>query len=158
MKASPTPVDAKQHKPVVVGRIYAHWCKFCKEMDGDWKEMKTRIDASKFKDAVIIRDIESENETAGVDEINRAYLSHVPEKFRLFRNHYPTLFKIEDGKLHYYNGSRTADALFKWAITPAKQNMQGGKSRQRRRKTPQNKSPPHNKTRKHIWSFFKWSK
>jgi hypothetical protein len=55
-------------------------------------------------------EIESENITQGLERLNARFKTDVKMK-----DGYPTIFKIERGKVEYYNGERTLPKLTRWA-------------------------------------------
>jgi len=78
-----------------------------------WDEMETQLSRMKnYK--FIIKNIEQANEEMQVAEINDTYLQNAPNKLEL-QDGYPTIFKIVNGQLHYYNSERTTPALVNWA-------------------------------------------
>ena len=95
--------------------------------------------------------IEQSNEPAQVGHVNATYLNNSLKKLAL-QGGYPTLFKIKDGELEYYNGSRETDPMTDWALG---NSQKGGKSRLKRSEQKASKSAG-TKTRKNkSWfSFF----
>jgi len=96
----------------VIGKIYANWCGYCQMMQNDWEKMKTDLaKGGSFE----IFDIEQKNEKDGINNVNEKYLKKSLTKVGL-QGGYPTLFKIKNGKLSYFNGERTYDAMKKWCL------------------------------------------
>jgi thiol-disulfide isomerase/thioredoxin len=102
----------KGRSKTVVGKIYANWCGYCQMMQNDWEKMKTDLaKGGSFE----IMDIEQKNEVDHVNAVNEKYLKKSVTKVAL-QGGYPTVFKIKNGKLSYFNGERTYDAMKKWCL------------------------------------------
>lgn len=98
---------------VVVGKIYADWCGYCQMMQDDWDNLKR--DLGENKKIEFVDDIEQKNEADRVNTVNGKYLKKSPLKLSL-QGGYPTIFKIKNGKLSYFNGERTYDAMKRWFL------------------------------------------
>jgi thiol-disulfide isomerase/thioredoxin len=98
---------------VIVGKIYADWCGYCQMMQDDWDNLKR--DLGENKKIEFVDDIEQKNEADSVNAVNEKYLKKSPLKLSL-QGGYPTIFKIKNGKLSYFNGERTYDAMKKWFL------------------------------------------
>jgi thiol-disulfide isomerase/thioredoxin len=138
----------KTDKPIVVGKIYAEWCGHCQDLKPKWEMMCSNVkkhanehnpNEHKYK----FMAIEQSNEQAQVGHVNSTYLNHSAKKLAL-QGGYPTLFKIQDGELEYYNGNRETDLMTNWALG---NSQKGGKSTKARKasksagtKTRKNKS------------------
>jgi hypothetical protein len=108
MKRPRTMRVVKTSKPhIVVGRIYSDSCGFCVAMKDDWEKMKNKIATKKN---VEFADIEAQEMDEKLNMLNARDLS---EKVAI-QGGFPTLFKIRDGKVEYYSGKRSADAMYKW--------------------------------------------
>ena len=104
---------AGSNNKIIVGKIYAEWCGFCQMMENDWDNLKRNL--GKNKKIEFVDDIEQKNETVDVNNVNEKYLKKSPVKLSL-QGGYPTIFKIKNGKLSYFNGERTYDAMKKWCL------------------------------------------
>ena len=98
---------------VIVGKIYADWCGYCQMMQDDWDNLKR--DLGENKKIEFVDDIEQKNEADSVNDVNEKYLKKSPLKLSL-QGGYPTIFKIKNGKLSYFNGERRYDAMKKWCL------------------------------------------
>ena len=98
---------------IVVGKIYAEWCGHCQMMEHDWDNLKR--DLGENKKIEFVDDIEQKNETDDVNNVNEKYLKKSRVKLSL-QEGYPTIFKIKNGKLSYFNGERKYDAMKKWCL------------------------------------------
>jgi thiol-disulfide isomerase/thioredoxin len=103
----------KQRHIVIVGKIYADWCGYCQMMQDDWDNLKR--DLGENKKIEFVDDIEQKNETGRVNDVNEKYLKKSPLKLSL-QGGYPTIFKIKNGKISYFNGERRYDAMKRWFL------------------------------------------
>lgn len=110
---------------VVVGKLYMNGCGHCESLKEPWSKMESKI-GGKIK----VEKIESAEMEDRLAKLNKEHDSDVA-----IQGGYPTIFKIKNKKVEYYNGERTADALIKWA-----KESTGGKRRTKRTKrTKRNK-------------------
>ena len=93
---------SSKHK-TVIGKLYATWCGHCVELEPVWKKMK------KLRGVEFV-EIEYENIQQGLEKLNARFKTDVK-----VNDGYPTIFKIEHGKVEYYNGARTLSELTRWA-------------------------------------------
>lgn len=118
----------KPKQKLMVGKIFADWCGHCVALKKEWEKMKRYIKLNmgrKFKNVEIefieIGDTEA-NKKAGktvdgmIGEFNNTHMSASSDKLALDGG-YPTVFKYCNGKLEYYKGERSADALYKWSMS-----------------------------------------
>jgi hypothetical protein len=147
---------AKQH--LIVGKLYSNACIYCMMMSEEWdkmisnivKDMKLKLETDKHdhlsryakyisKDGskvVEIIEVESTNMENEADYINNNYLKHGELDTH---GGVPTLFRINNGDLSYYNnGNRTAGEMGKFYYEKKNKVM---KTRRKYRK---------NKTKKNI--------
>mgnify|MGYP000161872644 CR=1 FL=1 len=104
----------KPSNEIVLGLLYADWCPHCINMKSEWESMKTMLPEN-----VEVIQIEERNP----DKTN--IISRIEKK--LNGNHienkgYPTIFKVNENRVEYYGGERSAQLMGGWAIT----NMNGG--------------------------------
>ena len=119
---------------VVVGKLYMNGCGHCESLKEPWSQMESKI-GGKIK----VEKIES-GEMGRLEELNKEHGSDVA-----VQGGYPTIFKIKNKKVEYYNGERTAPALIKWANGNQQSTKKSGGKR--RRKTHKNKRNKKSKTR-----------
>ena len=115
---------------VVVGKLYMNGCGHCESLKEPWSQMESKI-GGKIK----VEKIESAEMDDRLLKLNKEHGSDVA-----VQGGYPTIFKIKNKKVEYYNGERTAPALIKWA-----NESTGGKRRTKRNK--RNKRNKKTKTR-----------
>jgi thiol-disulfide isomerase/thioredoxin len=130
------------HKMLIIGKIYADWCGHCRILKPEWNKMKYNIKNHKPHNMHQVRyiEIEQAQEQPKVDKVNKIYLSGSEKKLAL-QGGYPTIFKITQGMLEYYNGPRNAEMMQKWAL-----HHMGG---QQKEQQEQEEQPVENK----LWNF-----
>jgi len=110
---------------ITIGLIYANWCGHCQALKPEWRKMKSNIMKTPSYKRGSYKFVEIEdNDKAKDEKINRINSRLMGEK--LTANGYPTVFKIHGGKLHYFQGDRTADSLQSWFST--KTNLKSERS------------------------------
>jgi len=146
------PKTQKRAHVIVVGKIYANWCGHCQSLIPEWKKLvhviqtKSKMDRNS-NTKYIFSEIEQSYQAKGIDDINRTYLSDSHHKLAL-QGGFPTLFKIHDGTLHYYNGPRTYLEMLRWYMPSKKSRMpllrrfSGGTSHRQTRKSGRNRNLP----------------
>lgn len=103
-------------KIIVIGKIYSISCFHCQMLEPEWNKMRENISNNNSKNKnIIIVDIEQENQDNLILDINNKYLNSSINKLAL-QEGYPTIFKIENGGVNYYNGQRDADSMIKWFL------------------------------------------
>ena len=113
----------KSSKPITLGLVYAKWCGHCQSLKPEWKKLKETLSKNKKFNIFELEDSDANKESK---------LKSVGKKTHggsIQVNGFPTLFKILNGKVEYYNGERTLDALLKWANRTF---SYGGKTRKNR--------------------------
>jgi len=127
---------------VVVGKVYAEWCGHCQSLKPEWKKMKHRIHTKKGNMRVVFVEIEEKEMNHKLKQLEKKHGVVVAS------NGYPTLFRVENGKVTYYNGNRTSEQMAEWYLNGNEnaetnnipepmpmlmQDVQGGSRRRRRR-------------------------
>jgi thiol-disulfide isomerase/thioredoxin len=98
----------KNHrKPVTVGLIHASWCGHCRALLPEWKKMKASMRGANYNY------LEIEDSDPHKDRKIALVNSRLKGE-KLTVNGYPTIYKVHNGKLEYYQGERTAQAMQKW--------------------------------------------
>jgi thiol-disulfide isomerase/thioredoxin len=104
---------AKKHNKknvVVVGKVYADWCGHCQSLKPEWAKMKKRVYSKKGRKHVVF--VEVEEKQIG-NKLRKLEQEH---GVKVEANGYPTLFRIESGKVKYYNGNRQSDEMTNWYL------------------------------------------
>jgi thiol-disulfide isomerase/thioredoxin len=100
---------------IVIGKIYSNGCIHCIQLAPVWDEMENQLNQmKKYKYNFIFKNIEQANEEIETAQVNDTYLRNAPNKLEL-QGGYPTIFKIVNGEVYYYNNERTLPALMNWA-------------------------------------------
>jgi len=137
------------HPKIIIGKLYAEWCGHCKDLKPEWTEACEKLKLHMGEEVIKIVDIEQSNEVAQINQINTTYLKMSPVKLSV-QGGYPTIYKIQNGKVSYYNGDRTAGPMEKWVMGVSQQD--GGRrtkrswsepERQRRRATELRRCATH---------------
>ena len=110
-------------KPITIGLVYAEWCGHCQSLKPIWKQLKHSL-SSKKKFNIFELEDSDKNKDSKLKSVNKKINGG-----SLQVNGFPTLFKISNGKVEYYNGERNLDALLKWANRTF---TYGGKTRKNR--------------------------
>jgi len=124
--AKKRPVLAKRNithkrKPqitVVYGKLYSKTCGHCVVLGSTWNRLIHHFEHhnSKFPHSHTVYKevaVESANLGVGIAETNNTYLSNSPTKIESPMG-FPTIFRIYDGKLEYFNGNRNYNTLVRW--------------------------------------------
>ena len=147
-----------------IGKIHADWCSHCISLKKEWdamkKEMEYAFGRSIKKTDLSYYDFEDSEHRKrqghfiekGIDDYNNTFLAHNDIKLAVHGG-FPTIFKLLDGKLEYYEGNRDAKSMMSWFSQGIKQK--GGKKTQRdRKKSQRNRKKSKRSTRKSY--FFGW--
>jgi thiol-disulfide isomerase/thioredoxin len=100
--------------PIVIGKIYSNGCGHCIQLAPIWNTMEKQLIKNR-KYNFIFKNIEQANEELETTEVNNTYLQNAQNKLEL-QGGYPTIFKIVNGEVSYYNSERTVAALMNWAM------------------------------------------
>lgn len=117
----------KSNKNVLhVGKIYADWCGHCQSLQPEWDRMKNdmKLAMGRSLKNVHIEFVEigdtPKNKAKGLtvegmmSKYNGKHMANSAEKLK--SDGYPTLFKVLNGKLTYYPGTRDASSMYTWFI------------------------------------------
>jgi thiol-disulfide isomerase/thioredoxin len=105
----------KKGKKVVCGLVFANWCGHCMMLKPKWRQMVDNI-RKKVKSNVYHEPMFLPFEDSKLDKLrefnenNAVYLNGE----KVSHEGFPTLFKIDNGKIEYYTGSREPEAMEKW--------------------------------------------
>lgn len=96
---------------LMIGLIYANWCGHCQSLKPEWETMKhDLIEKSEVQPYQIIEIEESdEDKEQKMNSINRRLIGD-----KLKSDGYPTIFKINNDRIEYYEGGRTAKDIKEW--------------------------------------------
>jgi thiol-disulfide isomerase/thioredoxin len=99
-----------QKNIIVVGKVYADWCGHCQSLKPEWAKMKHKIHKKKGKHHIVYEEVEEKEIDTKLKRIKNE------QKVNIEANGYPTLFRISNGKVDYYNGNRQSDAMADWYL------------------------------------------
>lgn len=130
MQEEEDPSLGGRHKnTLIIGKIYADWCGHCIALVPEWKKMKQMIYHKRIENAnVIFKELgdTKENKKKGikVDSLIAKFNTEDRKGQEPIKidGGFPTIFKIYNGKLEYYKGSRDAKYIFEWASSNLKSN------------------------------------
>jgi thiol-disulfide isomerase/thioredoxin len=115
-KKTDKPIQPSNKKYLyVIGKIHANWCGHCIALAPKWRKLMKLIKTKIPKTQLVISDIESETMDNALSILNQKYLSGSNQNVEI-QGGYPTIFKIVNGKLHYYEGPREVEPMLKWAM------------------------------------------
>jgi len=124
----------------VIGKIYANWCGHCTALAPKWNKLTKLLRKKIPKRQLVISNIESENVETGLSTLNQQFLSNSDEKVAL-QGGYPTIFKIVNNTIHYYDGQRELAPMLKWALAGIPRYHQSKKNyNTRKNKTRKNRN------------------
>ena len=99
-------------KQIFVGRLHANWCIHCKSLKPEWAKMKKILSKTNGKYRFV--SIEQSKEAHDLERLNK-YLGIVEDDKKVqMKEGYPTIFKVVDGVVEYYNGPRMTQNLVNW--------------------------------------------
>jgi len=146
-------------KKILIGKIYADWCGHCKTLVPEWDKMKRYI---KLNMGRIMKNVDvhffefgdtEANKKKGltvekmIEDFNVKHLSNHPSKLAL-QGGYPTIFRYCNGKLEYYNGSRTANAMWVWYKSACEARTKVKRGGMKKNKTR------YNRTKRSSWKLW----
>ena len=138
--------DKKDMTPIVIGKIYADWCGHCKDLEPIWDELKDKME---HDNRFIFIKIEDKEMKGGIEKVNNEYLQNSTQKLEL-KGGFPTLFKIQNGQLEYYNKARDLPSLTNWLM-----GVKGGnESNKKSNKMNSNNNNKNNKSKLLDRAFF----
>ncbi len=109
---------ATNSKNIMIGRIHALWCGHCKALVPEWSKMKKEL--SKQRGGYKFVSVEQSKEEPHLERLNKYLKIDDDAKKVQIQGGYPTIFKVSNGVVEYYNGPRMAENLVQWANEPMK--------------------------------------
>jgi len=107
-------------------RIYANWCFHCINMLPEWNKTKSKLKNKKIN----VIDIEQQ-------EMYKLFKFNSDNKLNITPSGFPTIVKVKNGKVSYYNGERTSEKMLKWILSnnKTKKNKTNNKRKKGKNKT-----------------------
>jgi len=100
---------------VTIGLVYANWCGHCQALKPEWKKMKNNIMKTPSYKRGAYKFIEIEDS----DKLKQQKMNNVNSMIKggkLSADGYPTLFKVQNSKIEYFQGGRNAKELQNWFL------------------------------------------
>ena len=123
-----------------VVKIYASWCIHCIMMKEEWEKLASMLKTNKD---IKVLDIE-QKQKAKLKKLNK----ELSEPIEI--NYYPTIAKIENDEIMYYNGPRTSKEIYEW-VTGQEMIEEKNKKKENKKslnKTVKKRQPKKKKTSK----------
>jgi thiol-disulfide isomerase/thioredoxin len=110
---------SKDKKNTVVCKIYANWCGHCKDLEPVWAELKNLLEPNKSIEMIEIEESEMKKKLGELKNICKQDINVAG---------FPTIVKICNKKVEYYQGERTLEAMRNWI----QGSKTGGRSKKRK--------------------------
>jgi thiol-disulfide isomerase/thioredoxin len=113
-------------KKTVCGFIFANWCGHCNSVKPEWITMVKSIE-HKVKNKEYDEPLFAPFEHTHLDLLSKfnQQNSQYLDKKTVTYSGFPTLFKIQQGKIAYYDGERNAAAMENWFMSGNKSKVVG---------------------------------
>lgn len=100
----------KNAKTIIVGKIYANWCGHCQALKPEWAKMRKLIKRKDRGKKIQFVEIE---ESQMADKLPKFQQKH---NVKVEANGFPSLFRLANGKVDYYQGNRSAYPMAEWFL------------------------------------------
>lgn len=125
------------NEPIVVGLVYANWCPHCTQMKPEWNKMKKELQGDNQYNVVEI-------EADQPDKQERiAELENGLDGKTIDAAGYPTIFKLNNGEVEYYDGERNVNDMKYWVTGGKVGGFQADKQRKMNRRKSNNLTPKY---------------
>ena len=100
---------------IIIGKVYASWCSHCVELNKFWPNIISSVKKS-LPNKNMIRFVSIE-ETGLDNKLNNFYKKYnITNSEKVKVNGYPTIFKIKNGIITYFDGDRNEESLKNWIM------------------------------------------
>jgi hypothetical protein len=106
----------RSSKVIVYGKLYSTTCIHCINLVPIWEQLVAHFKKKPKSPSGHVyteMSVESQQLANGISTINHKYLANSPSKMESPMG-FPTIFRIYDGRLEYFQGERDYDTLLKW--------------------------------------------
>jgi len=114
-------------------KVHANWCPHCINMRPEWNKLKSSLKFKQIKPKVF--DIE-EQQLHKLELLNKKYALQEPVSYKGF----PTIVKVHNGKVEYFEGSRDAKNILSWLYTNVKSMDKKTKKKSKKNKKRRNRT------------------
>ena len=134
---------------LILGKIYAEWCGHCKNLAPKWnvieKEIPKRFPYNSKPLVYKVEESHMNDEKLGLATL-KPYLANPDENVEL-QGGYPTIFKIVNGTLSYYEGPREIGPIITWAMEGLRTSKESKKSSKKTRRGRKQRKSRHTRRR-----------
>lgn len=133
---------------LVLGKIYAEWCGHCKILAPKWEIIKKELPKRfPYNSKPLVYKVEESDIDVPVRglETMQPYLANSSEKVEI-QGGYPTIFKIVNGQVSYFDGPREIGPIITWAMEGLRTSKDSKKSK-KTRKGRKNRRSRHTRRR-----------
>jgi hypothetical protein len=153
-----------------IGLIYSNGCIHCQNLKPIWEQMVNEFNELKYQYSPYnVMETETTNLTE-LDKFNNENAQHLKNGKISIQMGVPTLYKIKNGNIEYFNENRDLDTMKKWFEPPKTNSIGEPRSsfkpyfqtrytrfhlKKRTKKNKKNKTKKHSKLRKYKNSYTK---
>lgn len=132
---TPTVDEQILNEPIVVGLVYANWCTHCSRMKPQWNKMKNEFNGNDHYNVIEIEADQPDRQERIAELETKLHGKTIDAAG------YPTIFKLNNGDIEYYDGERNASDMKQWATNEQYGGFQIDKHREMNRRKPNNLTP-----------------
>ena len=102
---------------VIVGKIYANWCIHCVNLKPEWNKMMKSVYKQKTPSDIKFVSIEETNMQNKMKSFFKKYKipENIQKSFKKVQG-FPTIFKIKNGNVTFYNKERIEEPMREWVL------------------------------------------
>ena len=134
---------------LVLGKIYAEWCGHCKILAPKWEiieqELPKRFPITSKPLVYKVEESNMDDSKLGLETMN-PYLANPSEKVEV-QGGYPTIFKIVNGQVSYFDGPREIGPIITWSMEGFRTAKYSKKSSKKTRKGRKNRRSRYTRRR-----------